>query len=61
MVPDNRKRAYDESYVDWNKNVMQNIFAIREVTGEHLISGLEKYYEDGLVLAMADVAAYRAR
>ncbi len=34
---------------------MQNIFAIREVTGEHLISGLEKYYEDGLVAAMADV------
>ena len=50
-----RKRAYDEAYVDWNKNVMQNIFAIREVTGEHLISGLEKYYEDGLVSAMADV------
>lgn len=61
-----RKRAYDEAYVDWNKNVMQNIFAIREVTGEHLISGLEKYYEDGLVAAMADVdrcltKAYDAR
>lgn len=61
-----RKRAYDEAYVDWNKNVMQNIFAIREVTGEHLISGLEKYYEDGLVEAMADVdrcltKAYDAR
>lgn len=50
-----RKRAYDEAYVDWNKNVMQNIFAIREVTGEHMISGLEKYYEDGLVAAMANV------
>lgn len=50
-----RKRAYDESYVSWNKNVMQNIFAIREVTGEHMISGLEKYYEDGLVASMADV------
>lgn len=50
-----RKRAYDETYVDWNKNVMQNIFAIREVTGEHMISGLEKYYEDGLVAAMSDV------
>jgi len=50
-----RKRAYDETYVDWNKNVMQNIFAIREVTGEHMISGLEKYYEDGLVSAMSDV------
>ncbi|MFA5956833.1 hypothetical protein [Hyphomicrobium sp.] len=50
-----RKRAYDETYVDWNKNVMQNIFAIREVTGEYMISGLEKYYEDGLVAAMSDV------
>lgn len=50
-----RKRAYDEAYVDWNKNVMQNIFAIREVTGEHMISGLEKHYENGLVAAMADV------
>lgn len=50
-----RKRAYDEAYVAWNKSVMQNIFAIREVTGEHMISGLEKHYEDGLVAAMADV------
>jgi hypothetical protein len=61
-----RKRAYDETYVDWNKNVMQNIFAIREVTGEYMISSLEKYYEDGLVAAMSDVdrcltKAYDAR
>ncbi len=50
-----RKRAYDESYVEWNKNIMQNVFAIREVTGEHMISSLEKQFEDGLVAAMADV------
>src|SRR5690242_7285662 len=50
-----RKRAYDETYVDWNKNVMQNIFAIREITGEYMISVLEKSYEDGLVAAMSDV------
>lgn len=50
-----RKRAYDQAYVDWNKNVMQNIFAIREVTGEYMISGLEKYYEDGLIAGMADL------
>jgi len=61
-----RKRAYDETFVDWNKNVMQNIFAIREVTGEYMISGFEKYYEDGLVAAMSDVdrcltKAYDAR
>lgn len=61
-----RKRAYDEAYVDWNKNIMQNIFAIREVTGEHMMSNLEKYFEDGLVAAMSDVdrcltKAYDAR
>lgn len=61
-----RKRAYDEAYVDWNKNIMQNIFAIREVTGEHMISKLENYFENGLVSAMSDVdrcltKAYDAR
>lgn len=50
-----RKRTYDEAYVGWNKNVMQNIFAIREVTGEHMISNLETYYENGLVAGMAEV------
>lgn len=61
-----RKRAYDEAYVEWNKNIMQNVFAIREVTGEHMISTLEKDFEDGLVAAMSDVdrcltKAYDAR
>lgn len=61
-----RKRAYDEAYVEWNKNIMQNIFAIREVTGEHMISSLEGHFQDGLVAAMADVdrcltKAYDAR
>ncbi len=50
-----RKRAYDEAYVAWNKNIMQNIFAIREVTGEHMISTLEGDFQDGLVDAMSDV------
>ena len=61
-----RKRAYDEAYVEWNKNIMQNIFAIREVTGEHMISTLEGHFQDGLVDAMSDVdrcltKAYDAR
>jgi hypothetical protein len=61
-----RKRAYDEAYVEWNKNIMQNIFAIREVTGEHMISSLEGQFQDGLVAAMSDVdrcltKAYDAR
>jgi hypothetical protein len=50
-----RKRAYDEAYVDWNKNVMLNLFAIREVAGELKLSKLEPFFEDGLVAAMADV------
>jgi hypothetical protein len=49
-----RKQAYDEAYVDWNKNVLLNLFAIREAAGELKISKLEPYFEDGLVAAMAD-------
>ncbi|MGQ0455498.1 MAG: hypothetical protein ACT4OU_00405 [Hyphomicrobium sp.] len=61
-----RKRAYDEAYVEWNKNVMQNIFAIREVTGEHMLSSLEGHFENDLVAALADIdrcvtKAYDAR
>ena len=29
-----RKRAYDEAYVDWNKNILLNLFVIREVGGD---------------------------
>jgi hypothetical protein len=50
-----RKRAYDEAYVDWNKNVLLNLFAIREAAGELKISTLEPNFEDGLVAGMADV------
>ncbi len=50
-----RKQAYDETYVDWNKNVLLNLFAIREAAGELKISSLEPFFEDGLVAGMADV------
>lgn len=50
-----RKRAYDEAYVAWNKNIMQDMFAIREITGDHMQSKLEKDLEDGLVAAMSEV------
>ncbi len=61
-----RKRAYDEAYVGWNKNVMQNIFAIREVTGDHMFSSLEGHFENELVASLADIdrcltKAYDAR
>ncbi len=50
-----RKRAYDEAYVDWNKNILLNLFVIREVGGDMKFAGLEKSFEDELVASMADV------
>jgi len=50
-----RKRAYDEAYVDWNKNIMLNLFVIREVGGSLKFASLEQMFEDDLVGAMADV------
>ncbi len=61
-----RKQAYDEAYVDWNKNVMINLFAMREVAGDLKFTSLEPVFEDNLVSALADVdrcltKAYDAR
>ncbi len=61
-----RKQAYDEAYVDWNKNVLLNLFAIREAAGDLKFSALEPLFEDHLIAAMADVdrcitKAYDAR
>jgi hypothetical protein len=50
-----RKRAYDEAYVDWNKNILLNLFVIREVGGSLKFAALERMFEDDLVGAMADV------
>jgi hypothetical protein len=50
-----RKRAYDEAYVDWNKNILLNLFAIREVAGDLKFTTLVKAFEDELVGSMADV------
>jgi uncharacterized membrane protein YccF (DUF307 family) len=50
-----RKRAYDEAYVDWNKNILLNLFVIREVSGEMRFALLERMFEDELVASMADV------
>ena len=36
-----RKRAYDEAYVDWNKNILLNLFVIREVGGDLKFTTLE--------------------
>jgi hypothetical protein len=50
-----RKRAYDEAYVNWNKNIVLNLFVIREVGGELKFATLERSFEDDLVGAMAEV------
>lgn len=61
-----RKQAYDEAYVGWNKNVMLNLFAIREAAGDLNVSSLEPVFENNLIAAMADqdrcvTKAYDAR
>jgi hypothetical protein len=50
-----RKRAYDEAYVDWNKNILLNLFVIREVGGDLKFTVLERSFEDDLVATMADI------
>lgn len=50
-----RKRAYDEAYVDWNKNVLLNLFVIREVAGSLNFMPILKAFEDELIASMADV------
>ncbi len=50
-----RKRAYDEAFVDWNKNILLNLFVIREVSGDLRFTALEKSFEDDLVATMADI------
>ena len=40
-----RKRSYDEAYVEWNKSLRPNLFAIREVMGEQAYTELEQDFE----------------
>lgn len=44
-----RKRAYDDTFVDWNKSIRLNLFAIREVLGHLDISNFENDFQDLLV------------
>ncbi len=44
-----RKRSYDEAYVDWNKSLRPNLFAIREVMGESAFTALEQDFEKYIV------------
>jgi hypothetical protein len=49
-----RKRAYDESFVAWNKKVQHNIFMIRDISGQSGVTRLETQFQDMLVSALAD-------
>ncbi len=44
-----RKRSYDEAYIDWNKSLRPNLFAIREVMGENAFTALEQDFEKYVV------------
>jgi len=52
-----RKRAYDDVYVEWNKQIRLSLFAIREVMGEAKMSALEQEFEDLLVAPLAQIDA----
>jgi hypothetical protein len=57
-----RKRSYDESFVDWNRNIRQNLFAIREVLGDKDITTFEDDFQDLLVrpLSLLDACLTKA-
>jgi hypothetical protein len=57
-----RKRAYDDSFVDWNKSIRQNLFAIREVLGHLDISSFEMDFQELLVrpLSLMDACLTKA-
>ena len=56
-----RKRNYDAAFVDWNKNIRQNLFVIREVMGETKISDLERDFEELLIAPMSKIDACLTR
>ena len=57
-----RKRAYDDSFVDWNKTIRQNLFAIREVLGHLDISTFEEDFQVLIVkpLSLMDACLTKA-
>jgi hypothetical protein len=50
-----RKRAYDEAFVEWNKKVQQNIFRIRDISGEPGVTRMETQFQDLLVPALSSI------
>lgn len=44
-----RKRAYDEVFVEWNRRIQNNVLQIRDVIGAREASGFERQLQDLLV------------
>lgn len=47
-----RKKLYDDSYVNWNANYQANLFLIRKILGQSRYSAFEGAVEDHLVKAV---------
>jgi hypothetical protein len=52
-----RKRAYDEIYVEWNTSIRKNLFVIREVMGRREFAKLEQRFEDDIVAPLSHIDA----
>lgn len=61
-----RKRAYDDVYIDWNKRIQSNLLQIRDVLGAKEATGFETLIQGTLVPAFSEMdscltKAYDAR
>lgn len=50
-----RKRAYDETYNEFNTKVMKNLMVMRRIAGGTRQSGFEKHFQDDLTAAFAKI------
>lgn len=50
-----RKRAYDDVYVDWNKRIQSNLLQIRDVLGAREATGFETLIQGALVPAFTEI------
>ncbi len=50
-----RKRAYDEAFVEWNTRIQNNIFRIRDISGESGVTRLETQFQEMLIPALSAI------
>ena len=56
-----RKRAYDDVFVDWNSRIQSNLLQIRDVLGAKEATGFETLIQGALVPAFAEIDACLTR